>query len=223
MNPIKPIAIADQIYSELKRLILTCELKPGERLVEKTLCESLEVSRASLREALNRLTTERLVDLKPNCGFSVTPITEENFKNICELRSVVESQVAGIAAKRASPEAIEQMRQYATIDCSLTADNAHLVYCEGNRAFHQSIAESIGNELLQDIVLSALDKDHQPLFYGIDLEVCTDLEEVTEEHLAIVDAIAKRKARTAEKLMLEHISKKRDRILDAMLVRAEAL
>lgn len=197
-------------------MILTCELVPGQRLLEKTLCEDFGVSRTSLREALNRLTQEQLVTLKLHCGFSVTPITRENFKHICELRRVVESQVAGIAAKRATDEAIQRMREAAVVACRLDDENAHMIYCDSNKAFHRSIVASIGNHLLRDIVVSALDKDHQPLYYGIDLEVCTDPEEVTQEHLAIVEAIANKKARTAEKLMAEHIGKKEDRLLLAL-------
>lgn len=213
---IKPVSLSDQIYAEVKRMILTCELAPGQRLLEKDLCAEFSVSRTSLREALNRLAQERLVTLKPNCGFSVTPITRENFKNICELRKVVESKVAGIAATRATDAAIAAMRAAAVITCSLDDDNAHMVYCDANKAFHQSIVESIGNDLLRDIVISALDKDHQPLFYGIDLEVCTDPDEVTQEHIAIVDAIASKKPRAAEKLMAEHIGKKEERLLSAL-------
>ena len=97
-----PISLADQIYAELKRRILTCELAPGERLLEKNLCDTLRVSRTSLREALNRLTQEKLVVLKPNCGFSVLSMTREDFRQLCELRQVVESKVAGLAAKTSS-------------------------------------------------------------------------------------------------------------------------
>lgn len=61
-----PRTLSDQIYQELKRRMVTCELAPGSRLIEKALCDELGVSRASLREALNRLAQERLAVLKPN-------------------------------------------------------------------------------------------------------------------------------------------------------------
>ena len=215
MSPIKPISLADQIYTELRRKILTCALVPGERLLEKKLCADLDVSRTSLREALNRLAQERLITLKPNCGYSVTPITRANFKAVCEMRRVLESKVAGLAAKRADEQAIAAMREAAIVDCSMADSDSHSVYCESNKAFHQSIVNSIDNEFLSDAVMLALDKDHQPLFYGIDLEVCTDPQAVTNEHLAIVDAITARQARKAEKLMDEHIARKEQRLLAA--------
>ncbi len=216
MATFKPTALSDQIYTELKHRMLTCTIPPGTRLVEKQLCEELGVSRTSLREALNRLTQEKLVDLRPHCGFRVTPITLESFRNICEMRRVVESQVAALAAERAGPADIAEMRKAAPVPLSFEDEDAHTVYCNCNRAFHHAIAQSIDNLLLEEIVLSALDKDQQPLYYGIDIEVCTNPREVTAEHLAIVDAIEAREAERARNLMFEHIGKKEDRILEAL-------
>lgn len=212
----KPATLVDQVYHELQRRILRCELPPGERLVEKALCEELGVSRASLREVLNRLAQDKLVTLKPNCGFSVTPITVEGFRNVCELRRLVESQVAALAAERATPADIAEMRRTAIVDCAFDDEDAFTVYCESNRAFHRSVAECIDNLLLEDIVLSALDKDQQPIYYGIDISVCTSPADVTTEHLAIVDAIEARDAEQARMLMEQHIGKKEDRILEAL-------
>lgn len=216
MGTFKPATLSDQIYRELQRRILRCELAPGERLVEKALCEELEISRASLREVLARLAQDKLVTLKPNCGFSVTPITIESFRNVCELRRVVESQVAALAAERATPADIAQMRRAAVVDCAFDDKDAFAVYCESNRAFHQSIAECIDNLLLEDIVLAALDKDQQPIYYGIDISVCTRPLDVTAEHLAIVDAIEARDPARARDLMARHIGQKEDRLLEAL-------
>lgn len=212
----KPAALSDQLYRELKRRILHCELPPGSRLIEKTLCEELEVSRASLREALNRLSGERLVSLKTNCGFSVAPLTEESFHNICELRRVLESQAAALAAERATDQDIDDMRRVATVDMELDDPDGHRIYCEANRAFHASVAASIDNLLLEEAILSALDKDQQPIYYGIDLGMCTSPAEVSTEHLAIVNAIAARDADQARRLMWSHIGMKEDRILEAL-------
>ncbi|WP_309384860.1 GntR family transcriptional regulator [Cerasicoccus frondis] len=212
----KPAALSDQLYAELKRRILHCELPPGARLIEKTLCEELEVSRTSLREALNRLSGERLVMLKTNCGFSVAPLTEESFRNICELRRVLESQAAALAAERASAQDVDDMRRAATVPAELDDPDGHRIYCEANRAFHASVAASIDNLLLEEAILSALDKDQQPIYYGIDLGVCTSPAEVSAEHLAIVEAIADRNVAQARQLMWNHIGLKEDRILEAL-------
>lgn len=216
----RPATLTDQIYHELQARILRCQLSPGERLVEKALCVELGVSRASLREVLNRLAQDKLVTLKPNCGFSVTPITIESFRNVCELRRVLEPQVAALAAQRSTVEDIAEMRRHADVDCAFDDEDAFSVYCESNRAFHRSIAESIDNLLLEELVLSALDKDQQPIYYGIDIAVCTSPQDVSAEHHAIVDAIEARDADKAQSLMAQHIGKKEDRILEALKAKA---
>ncbi|MEO0797063.1 MAG: GntR family transcriptional regulator [Verrucomicrobiota bacterium] len=212
----RPAALSDQLYSELKRRILHCELPPGSRLIEKTLCEELQVSRTSLREALNRLSGERLVTLKTNCGFSVAPLTEESFRNICELRRVLESQAAALAAERATTENIARIREAASVNCAWDDPDGHRIYCEANRAFHAAVATSIDNPLLEEAILSALDKDQQPIYYGIDLGMCTSPEEISAEHHAIANAIAERQCSNARQLMWNHIGLKEDRILDAL-------
>jgi len=217
----RPATLSDQLYRELKRRILHCELPPGSRLIEKSLCEQLQVSRTSLREALNRLSGERLVSLKTNCGFSVAPLTEESFHNICELRRVLESQAAALAATRATPQDIEDIRAAATVICELDDPDGHRIYCEANRAFHAAVAASIDNLLLEEAIVSALDKDQQPIYYGIDLGMCTSPAEVSAEHNAIVDAIAARDEERARQLMWSHIGAKEDRILEALRATAQ--
>jgi len=210
-----PIVLSSQLHAELKRRILTCELRPGERLVEKNLCESLGVSRASLREALSRLAQERLVTQRPNAGFHVTPITSDSFRNLCELRRTVESQVAALAARRSTADQIELMRGVAGLDVDPADPDAYRVYVDANFAFHSAVARASGNPLLEEIVIGALEKDMQPIYYGIDLEVCTNPGEISREHHGIVDAVERGDADEAHRLMASHIGRKEDRIVNA--------
>src|SRR4051812_34131872 len=93
-QPIRPSALPDQIYAILKQKILSGALLPGQRLIENRLCDGLQVSRTPLREALNRLSHEDLVVLQPNAGYRVSAITLDGFRNLTELRAIVEPQAA---------------------------------------------------------------------------------------------------------------------------------
>src|SRR5579884_2621059 len=86
----RPSALPDHVYAVLKQRILSCALLPNQRLVEKNLCEELGISRTPLREALNRLSHEELVSFQPHAGYRVAPITLEGFRNLIELRTIVE-------------------------------------------------------------------------------------------------------------------------------------
>src|ERR1700679_673507 len=94
----RPSALPDHAYAVLKQRILSCVLKPGERLVEKNLCTDLSISRTPLREALNRLSHEDLVSFQPHAGYRVAAISIEGFRNLIELRSIIEPQGAALAA-----------------------------------------------------------------------------------------------------------------------------
>src|ERR1700722_5670422 len=98
----RPTALPDHVYAVLKQRILSCSLLPNQRLVEKNLCEELRISRTPLREALNRLSHEELVSFRPHAGYRVAGITLDGFRNLIELRAIVEAQGASLAAHRAT-------------------------------------------------------------------------------------------------------------------------
>jgi DNA-binding GntR family transcriptional regulator len=89
-----------KITASLRHAIQTGALLPGARLVEKDLCEELNVSRTSLREALRELEAEGLVESRAR-GLIVTQITEEEARNIYGIRAALEGLVAEQFAERA--------------------------------------------------------------------------------------------------------------------------
>src|SRR5581483_12471391 len=111
----RPSALPDHVYAVLKQRILSCALRPGERLVEKNLCDELGVSRTPVREALNRLSHEDLVAFQPHAGYRVAAITLDGFRNLIELRAIIEPQAAALAAERATPDDIAALRAHATL------------------------------------------------------------------------------------------------------------
>src|SRR4029078_13698591 len=95
-----PTALPDRIYATLKHRILTCAMMPGARIVEKDLCAEMRVSRTPLREALNRLALEALVSIRPFRGYVVAELTVDGFRELCELRRILESETAAPPAER---------------------------------------------------------------------------------------------------------------------------
>lgn len=212
---IRPIKITDQIAEAIRERVFTGQLKPGDRLVEKTICDELGVSRASLREALTRLAHEHILDQVPNKGYRVPDLTVERFHMVCEARQLVEPEVAALAAQRATDDDVRKLREAApsSLDESGLLDPVMLV--KANREFHSLIAKAARNEMLEKVVLTALDQDNQPYFYGIDLHTCTSPDQITREHLGIVEAIEKHDPELARSRMLNHLIVKHDRITRA--------
>jgi len=210
----RPAALPDRIYAILKHRILTCSMRPGERIVEAALCQEMHVSRTPLREAFNRLSLEGLIEMKPYRGFAVAPVTVSGYKELCEFRRIVESGSAGLAAERATPEAIERLLAVAETRYTMGDKATYAGYLRANSAFHLELARTAKNSQMESVVMSALDRHQRPLYLGLDKGV--DAAASTAEHLAIVEAVRQRDSALAADLMARHIGKAEDRIANAL-------
>lgn len=100
-----------QVEEAVRQAITSGKYRPGERLVERELCEALEVSRTSLREALRKLEAEKLVEIVPHKGPMVAVITVEEARELYELRGLLEGFAAREFALHAPDGAIARFRK----------------------------------------------------------------------------------------------------------------
>jgi len=107
---VTPRLVQSQIVSKLREAILSGHFKPGERLVESTLCEMVNVSRSSLREALRRLEGEKLILNVPNRGPSVAEISWVEAEEIYNARILLEAEAVTQFTKRVTDREIVRMR-----------------------------------------------------------------------------------------------------------------
>jgi DNA-binding GntR family transcriptional regulator len=210
----RPAALPDHVYAILKQRILSCVLLPNQRLVEKNLCQELKISRTPLREALNRLSHEELVSFQPHAGYRVAPITLEGFRNLTELRAMIEPPAAAMAAQRATPEDIRNLRACATLDYNLDDDRHYVDYCRANARFHLCVVRTTRNSMLENIVMSALDMYQRPTYMRIGRQM--DPGHPSARHHAIVDAIERHDAPAAYAAMNLHVHGGGERILEAL-------
>lgn len=100
-----------QLVDTLRRAILGFRFKPGERLVEREICELTGVSRTSLREALRQLESEGLVTIIPNRGSIVSIIDEAEARQIYELRALLEGFASRKFAERATNQQAHELQK----------------------------------------------------------------------------------------------------------------
>ena len=210
----RPTALPDHVYAVLKQRILSCALPPGQRLVEKALCEELKISRTPLREALNRLSHEDLVVYQPHAGYRVASLTLAGFRNLIELRCIVEPPASALAASRATPAEIADMRSLASLPYDPNDDQGFVDYCRANARFHLSVVRAARNPLLENLVMSTLDMYQRPTYLRIGRQM--DPTNPSAKHHAIVDAIEQRDAALARELMEKHLRGGGERILEAL-------
>jgi DNA-binding GntR family transcriptional regulator len=209
-----PLALPDRIYATLKHRILTCTIAPGARIIEKELCAEMQVSRTPLREALNRLSLEGLVAIVPFRGYAVAALAVDDFRELCEVRRLLEAETAALCAERATDEDIARLESLTDLRYRREDRRTYERYLRANSAFHQALVRATHNRRLEAMVMAALDQHQRPLYLGLGVGV--DGKASTAEHREILDAIRLHKPDQARRVMREHIVRAEDRITQAL-------
>ena len=219
---IKPIAaprLYQRIAESIADLIDAGEFAPGDRLPgERDLARKLEVSRASLREALSALELEGYVEIRVGSGVYVRPrrrsrkgaaltgrIGEVSPFDTLRARRLIEAETAALAARHASAEQIAAIESaFAGLAADMRARKAR---SEGDRLFHVRIAEAAGNTALAAIVRDLWAAWHQPLNARLESLFVTAQRrrDNVGEHRRILDAIRARDPAAARAAMRSHL------------------
>jgi len=156
--------LRDKIGDVLRGWILDGELKPGERIVELTLSRKLNVSRAPLREALWQLARQGLVQIRAHHGAYVTQLSEQDIREIFEIRELLETHAAKKIRASASGEAKAALkRALADLEEACRQRDIRL-FSAADLRFHQTLWELGGNRHLQEIL-----NDVSTRFFGYEL------------------------------------------------------
>ena len=102
-------SLHDVVVDRLRDLIVEGVLGPGQRLNERLLCEQLGVSRTPLRESFKVLASEGLIEILPNRGATVAPLTIEELKEVADVLSGLEAVVGPLAAARIDAAGVQKL------------------------------------------------------------------------------------------------------------------
>ncbi|MFT2098842.1 GntR family transcriptional regulator [Marinomonas sp. 2405UD66-6] len=105
----RPKTLKETALTTLRDAITSNSLKPGTRLVERNLCETMGVSRTVVRECIRHLESERLVKGIPNSGFVVASISDSEAREIYEIRALLESTAVKACSEVITPEIITEL------------------------------------------------------------------------------------------------------------------
>jgi DNA-binding FadR family transcriptional regulator len=205
-----------QIADQIRGLIESGEVARGARLpAERDLAKQLRVSRPSLREALIALEMEGLLDVRVGSGIYVTqPGARLNDAELADAygpfevmraRWLIEGECAALAAKNATPEQLDAIRDAHARMVAETRRNPNPL--EADRAFHVRIAEASGNSALVLVVQTLWDQRVGPLYRALErkLEHASMAVATLREHEAIVAAIGRRDPAQARAAMRKHM------------------
>jgi DNA-binding GntR family transcriptional regulator len=151
-TPIQREILRDKIFDVLKTWILNGTLAPGERIVESSVARQLQVSRAPLREALWLLANVGLVRFRPHQGAFVATLSEQDVKEIFEIRETLETHAAKKVRAALTRES-ENRLEGALRALENAARDRDVTRCtNADLDFHRTLCELCGNRHLTEIL-----------------------------------------------------------------------
>ncbi len=206
--------LSNQAYEAIKLAIITCELMPGQQIAQHQLVEKYDIGTTPIREALMRLAQEGLVKPVPRFGYIVSHITLSDIHEIYEIRSILESAAARLAATRATEEQLSKIAEIARFTYIYRDRESYLSYLNKNRDFHLLIAAASGNKRLVRQISKVLDELTRVFHLGLDLRDHT--ERMLDEHSKLLNALYERDPEKAEKIVNAQIQGSLDWILQSI-------
>lgn len=222
--PKKQRNLMELAYAEIKRRIVTLELKPGQRLDDYQLSTELTFSRTPVREAIFLLAAEGLVDIRSKAGFIVRPLDLLDIAHLFEAHIVLAKALARLAAARVTGDELAAMESKAAEVIENIARRDYLGITAANADLHRLEAAATHNEIIRKMADSVHDQGQRLAylcFGGVEREpadLARHFEEVTSHHTGMIHALRRRDAKAAEGIAVEHVQlfKRRvQRFLDA--------
>jgi DNA-binding GntR family transcriptional regulator len=211
---VKKENFGDQVFEQLKKMIFDGEFRPGNRIIESEVAESIGISRTPVREALHKLEAERLIVRLPKGGYVVKGMSISEIEEIFDIRVLLESFAGYLAAKRWNDkqlapleEKLKEFEKYLLIN-----DLKELTRV--NTEFHELLyALSKSPKLIQ--MINNL-RDEIFLLREILLESMKMGSLSHNDHKEIIKAIKNREAEKVERLLKEHILRGKDFVITEM-------
>jgi DNA-binding GntR family transcriptional regulator len=208
-------SLTEQIYEYLSEMIISGEIKPGEKLVENELCKRFRTSRGPIRESLKVLETEGLVVVEPRRGAYVRRLTPDDIKDAVVVRQNLEGLAVELAIPYIGADQIRELEESVKA-MDVAAEQGDIEsFTHYNIVFHNYLSRLARNNLLSKILenLWRLVWRRTAVVYFRSME---NLPAVNEAHKEILEAIKDRDSKRARDLVEQHIKGIQPRLLRIM-------
>jgi DNA-binding GntR family transcriptional regulator len=196
--------LGDRVYRTLRDEIVFLELPPGAPVREVDVAKRLGVGRTPVREALQRLAMNYLVELLPGRGAFVAPISLPDLVKITEIRINLEGFAAASAATRASDAERETLRRVRDEISRATEDTPRNTLIRLDQDAHRAIYDATHNPFLEDCLHRFLNLTLRA--WVLVLDSVGGVAEMVEEHVSLINAVVAGDAEKASALARQHIT-----------------
>lgn len=217
VTPVSRTKLTASVFEQLLSYVVSGDWKAGDRIPpERDLCQQLGIARTSLREALKAMELVGMLDSRVGDGTFVCPRSEflsrpllwaftgsdhDELQEIMEARTIIEENLAGLAAERGTDDQIKQIGNAVQMmrDSIARGDSS----LDADMAFHIAVSTAAQNGVLLNAVQLLRNLMRQWIHYKL---LIPDVPEVVlKRHIAIYKAIAARKPAAARTAMRQHL------------------
>ncbi|AWP73248.1 GntR family transcriptional regulator [Bordetella bronchiseptica] len=201
-----------QVLEKLREMVISYEIKPGERLNEVALAERLGVSRTPVREALHFLARDGFL-AEAGRGYVRRPLNLKEMIDLYETREVLEVACLQLAAERATPQRLDALEAFLAESRAKSPDLPVTELVSLDETFHHMLAEMSGNHELQRILHNVNERIR--FIRWINMERI-GRDKTQAEHAAILAALRAGDIATAQQNLRSHISKRTEQIKECI-------
>ena len=206
------LSLVNQAYQELKRIILEHQIPQGGKLNEAELAAALGISRTPIREAINRLAKEGLVESFPQRGAFVIQVSGEDVFELFLIRENLEGLAACLAAERMTESDLGTLESCIKGFKEPYGKREIQRYAREDFKFHETIIRLSHARRLTDLISTLY--DHIRIFRLTTMGLSNRMKTSLAEHKRIVGAFRDKNAAEAERLMRRHIRHVRDGVME---------
>ncbi|KUY60530.1 GntR family transcriptional regulator [Burkholderia sp. RF2-non_BP3] len=200
----RPDSTADAVAASMREMIINGELHAGERLVERDLAERFGISRIPMREAIQRLEREGLLDIFRNRGAVVRMLSASDVQEIYDMRTLLEGDAIYRSVKRLDDETLARAE---LVHRLLGESNVPRRQGELNREFHALLYSCCGNA--RQLKAIAELRSQVERYERLQTTLLADTPSFQVEHDAILQACRERNARGARAMTVAHLDSAR--------------
>lgn len=195
---------ADKTFYRLRKDIVEGVIEAGSKLSETELSTKYDVSRAVIREAINRLTASHLVERRANVGARVVSLSPQGLIELYQVREALEGMAARLAAQNMSQQEIDDLQALLNEHFDEVKDGQRYYQEAGDVDFHYRIVLGSKNQHLISVLIDGI--YHLVRMYRVQFGMAGPrVTTAYDEHRHVVQAIANRDGELAEMLMRRHI------------------
>jgi DNA-binding GntR family transcriptional regulator len=191
-----------RIVDAVTQAIVERRLMPGTKLAEQQIADIFKVSRTVVRQALNQLSRDHLVALEPARGAFVREPSVEEARQVFEVRQMLEAEMIKRLCAVITDAQVAELRAHLKAEAEAVGRTDVPGRTRLLADFHVVLARMLGNEVLARMLGDLLSRSS---LISLMYQSAHSAEHSQDEHVAIVDALQRRDARAAQRLMQSHL------------------